>query len=78
MNPKHNHLDLVTLLGLYTKAVDDLKQKLLEGHDWEDLYGQRRPVTELAAAIYQKEPHLDLLQLGDVERGAKRTETPAH
>lgn len=69
-------LDLVALLGLYNKEINNLKVKLLNGENWEDLKDHRRIVTELAAAIHKKEPQLSLLNLADLHKGKRTEEFP--
>jgi hypothetical protein len=70
------HLDLVALLGLYNKEINNLKTKLLNGENWEDLKDHRRIVTELAAAIHKKEPQLSLLNLAELNKGKRMEEFP--
>lgn len=70
------HLDLVALLDLYNKEINNLKARLLNGEDWEDLKSHRRIVTELAAAIHKKEPQLSLLNLAELNSGKRMEEFP--
>jgi hypothetical protein len=53
MQPDIEGKSLQTLLNLYNKEIDLLKQKLLNGESWDSLRDQRRNITELAISIHK-------------------------